>query len=49
MWIVRKTIIFLTNWFRFSSSSWVEYYYRYYSDIVTDTYRAINENVIINN
>ena len=48
MWniILLITIIIYKYWSRFSSSSWVEYFYMYYDDIVRETRRAINESVI---
>jgi len=42
----RLIITFLNNWCRFSSSSWVEYFYMYYDDIVRHTYRTMLESVI---
>ena len=43
---LKHIITFINNWSRFSSSSWVEYFYMYYDDIVRHTYRTMLESVI---
>jgi len=42
---LKHMIRFIYNWVRFSSSSWVEYYYLYYNDLVRETYTILLNSV----
>jgi hypothetical protein len=39
-----KIIILFNNWYRYSSSFWVEYFYKYYDDIIMSMYIDITRS-----
>lgn len=42
MYNIYKYIIFINNWYRYSSSFWTEYFYKYYNDIIIDMYEDLS-------
>jgi len=45
MYSIDKIIILISHWIRYSSSCWVEYFYKYYNDIITDIYINLSTRI----
>ncbi len=44
MYTFHQIIKLISNWIRYSSSFWIEYFYIYYNDIVRDMYQILLES-----
>ena len=44
MYTFHQIIKLISNWIRYSSSFWIEYFFIYYNDIVRDMYPILLES-----